>query len=224
MNTFLTLLLANLKLEFRVRETMLLLLSLVAMLSVIFSLGIGSAFIDPSVKLKIFPALLWILFLVAATVSVGRSFEYEGDLGALEGLLLTGISIPLIYLAKVVSNCIILLVGQGFSFLFLSMFMNVEVPNAEQLIPVFVAFTIGYSALATLLSGVTHTTKLKQILLPIILLPLLVPLFLCAIEMTYGVVLEGAAQFGASWFIMIIGLDLLYLVLGTGLFEAVIRE
>ncbi len=218
-------LLANcLRIEFRVRETVFLFLSLISMLVVIVALGVHAAVLEPTVKETLYPCLLWVVFLLSATAAVGRSFEYEGECGALDGLIMAGVPLTSIFLAKTGSNFIILFFGQCCAAFLLAIFLNVPLPSLAGVVPVFVTALLGYAALATLLSGIAVSAKLKQILLPIILLPLLFPIFLCAIELTYMARLEDAPAWGSPWFAFLLGLDVLYLVLGVNLFEFVVRE
>jgi ABC-type transport system involved in cytochrome c biogenesis permease component len=80
------------------------------------------------------------------------------------------------------------------------------------------------AALLTLLAAVASTSKLKGILLPIISIPVLFPVFLCGMEMTTELVLNGALAEGSPWPLVLLCAETLYLVAGINLFEMAVRE
>ena len=223
MKGFFTLVRKDLLNESRRYETWTALVSISILLSVIASCGVSAAFLEPNAVRKLFPALLWMIFLFASTASVSRSFEYECELNGLGGLLLAGASPSIIFLAKFLVNFVAISLSQLFSTAVLMALLDVGAP----LLP-FSTLTLlvsaGYSALATLLSGMAMTAKLKGLLLPLILLPLLFPLFFCAVELGAGAMSSGSLETSSTWFSLLIVLDLVYLSLGTLLFEYVIRE
>lgn len=215
----------NLRLEFRLKETITILLSLAVMLAVIVSLGLSSAFVDESVRMRLFPALIWILFILSAAVSVGRSFEYELEHAALGGILLSGVTPATIYLAKFLSNFCILLVGQLANILALAIFSAVSInASMAHLLIVSGVVVLAYAALSTLLAGMSVSSRLKQILLPIILIPLVFPLFFAAMELTFQIMLEQRLDFASPWFSLLFVLLVTYIALGLNLFGHVIAE
>ena len=225
MQALFVLLKKDLILELRNRETLGLIVCLAILLSVVVSLGVSSSFLNEETVAKLYPALLWIIFVFAATISIGRSYEYEQQNRAIEGLILSGVEPWLIYLAKVLSNCCVVLLGHAVAIVVLSTLLNLSVWGiSAQLMLVSVFVILGYTALATLLAGIASTAKLKDMLLPLILLPLLFPLFFAALEITAALFVENRIDFGSMWVSMLIGLDVLYLVLGINLYEFVIKE
>jgi ABC-type transport system involved in cytochrome c biogenesis permease component len=80
------------------------------------------------------------------------------------------------------------------------------------------------AALLTLLAAVASTSKLKGILLPIISIPVLFPVFLCGMEMTTELVLNGALSDGSPWPLLLLCAETLYLIVGINVFELAIRE
>jgi len=225
MRAFLELFAANFKLEFRVKETAVLMLTLAIMLSVVVSLGLGSALFDSKTRLLLFPALIWIVFLFSATVSIGRSFEYEIPNAALDGVILSGTSPAAIYLSKATFNLLVMLLSHVCAFCCLCAFLNVDL---FQVLPEFLIVSLlvllGYSSLATLLSAISISSRLRQILLPLLLLPLIFPLFFCAIELTFQLTLNRQLDFSSIWFSLLLGIDVVYLALGINLFEYAIKE
>lgn len=217
-------------LELRVRETASLLVALAVMLATIMGFGISSAFLDPLDKTHLFPAMVWLLFMLNAAVSLGRSFEYEVEHRVLEGVLLTGVSPAAIFFAKWCTNLGGLAVAQAIGVTVLGVLMGVEVLGVwKEFTLICVGVLMGYSALATLLAALVTTSRLRGVLLPLLLIPLLFPLFFCAVELTSmlqqgGLFRGGRVLWDSPWAFLLAGLALLYVALGALLFEFTIRD
>lgn len=211
--------------ELRAKEVLVLLVSLALLFSVIVAVGVNSSSLNPETTQRIFPMLLWVVFVLGATISIGKSLDMELRHMAIEGLLLTGISPAFIFLAKLVSNTLLILVGHLVSFVALSILLNVDtIAVLPEFLILSTLVVIGYAALSTLLSGIAASSKLKGFLLPILLIPLLFPLFFSALELSFILFIEKHLLVNSIWLSLLIGLDVLYILLGLNLFQHVIRE
>lgn len=162
--------------------------------------------------------------MFGATVSVGKTYDYELEHAGLEGLLLAGVSPVQIYLAKVFSSSCLVCIGQVTAIVALSVLLNVSVLSVLPALVLVTLLTVfGYTALAALFAAMTGTARMRQMLLPLILLPLLFPLFIAATELTAAVI-DGSFDLTSPWLSVLIGLDVIYLVLGVNLFEFVVRD
>ncbi len=214
-----------LRLEARLGETLILMVLLSVIVSVILSVGVSSSFLDGASKQKLFPALIWVVFVVCATVSIGRSYEYELEHRALDGLLVNGVSPITIFLSKSLISVMLLVIAQGVSICTLGVLMNVEFfSDALSIGVISILVILAYAPLATLLSAIAMTSRLRQVLLPLILIPLIFPLFFAAVELTASVTHSHTLDLSSAWLSLLIGLDVVYLTLGINLFEYVIRE
>jgi heme exporter protein B len=211
------------------------LLSLAILVAVVISFGVTSVFLDPREREQLFPALVWLAFVLNAAVSLGRSFEYEVEHRAIDGLLVVGVAPEAIFFAKWLVNSVVLVLAHAVGVLALAVLLNVS------LVSVLAPFSIvsgvviaAYSALATLAAALSTTSRLRGALLPLILLPLVFPLFFCAVELTtqlmqqhltLGSVADGEiVGLRGGWFQMLLGLGALYLFLGAMLFDGAVRE
>lgn len=213
------------KLEFRIRETLAVMLSLSVLISVVVAFGVTTVFLDPSGRDRLFPAAIWICFILNAAVSLGRSFEYETEHRAIDGLLLSGVSPATIFLSKTMVNSIVLGLAHAASVVGLGVLLGVSlVPVLPEFVALSVIVMIAYSALATLTAALTTGSRLRSTLLPILLLPLALPLFFCGVELTTELTLGDSFSFGGAWGQLTLGLSVLYVGLGVALFESVVRE
>jgi len=212
-------------LEFRVRDAVTLLLSLSIMFAVIAGFGITSASLEPRVRERLFPALLWLCFMVNAAVALGRSFEYESEHKVLDGLLLAGVPPAVLFFAKATVNILVLCAGQVAGVTVLGMLLGVSlVPHFGLFSAVSLLVIVGYSALATIVAALTAGARLRNVLLPLILLPLLFPLFFCAIELTTLILEQGILPLSSQWLSLLAGLTVVYVALGATLFEFAVGD
>jgi len=137
------------------------------------------------------PGVLWVAFLFAGTMGLNRSFMLEKENGCLEGLILTPADRTAIYFGKLISNLIFLLVMEIFILPLFMVFFNVDLISflGPLLIVIFLG-TLGFCAIGTLLSSLASNLKTREIMLPILLYPLIVPVVIAVVKMT-GQVLDG---------------------------------
>ena len=215
----------DLLLELRTKETLALMLFLSLLCGAILSFGVQSAFINDHTVRTIYPMLLWFLCVVTAAVAVGRTYEYELQHAALDGVLLTGVNAALIFLAKAACTALLIFIGEVCSAAALAVLLNVSLNDVWlPLLALIALVAIGYASLAAMIAAIASTSKLKSLLLPLILLPLLTPLFFAAVELSNALFALGALSYGSTWFSLLVGLDLLYVVLGINLYEYVIKD
>ncbi len=106
-----------------------------------------------------------------------------------------------------------------FSVLFYSPFLA----HFIELILLSLVTSIGFSSLGTLLSGLTTDLRFREILLPILLFPLLVPLLLASVKITQSVILGQGIWEVIDWFKLLIGFDLIFLIVSYLTFEFVME-
>ncbi len=225
LSQFFTLLRKDLLLEARAKETITVMVCLSMLLAVVGALGMSSSFLDQNAVLRVAPTLIWTAFLFSATAALGRSLEHELEFRAVDGLVTAGAAFELVYLSKLCANGFVLVVGHAAASILLLGLLDLGVPGG---IPAFLAVSatviFGYCALAVLMAGISATARVRGVLLPLILLPLLFPLILGAIELTTALFLDSVFEPLGFWFTFLLFLDVLYLVLGINLYPQVIRE
>ena len=170
------------------------------------------------------PGVFWVTFLLAGILSLNKSFQIEKDNYCLEALLLSPISRGAIFLGKMGWNvCFILLIQllviPVFSLLFYGPFLN----NIFELLLLSLLTAIGFSSLGTMLSALTVDVRFKEIILPILLFPLLVPLLLASVKITQVVLTDGSLMDVTDWIKLLIGFDVIFLVISYLTFEYVME-
>jgi ABC-type transport system involved in cytochrome c biogenesis permease component len=213
------------QLEIRGRELLTLLLCNAMLMAVLVGAGVSSAVLTGEQTTKIFPMLLWVVFLLSSATSVARFNEQELEGRAFEGLLLAGVTGSQMYLSKWLVLSSFLALSFMALVTMLSIALDVSLSGSlSSLFVVGVATSTALAALLVLLAAVASTSKLKGVLLPIISLPLLFPVFLGGVEMTSQLVISGALDEYAPWPYLLLCANTIYLVAGINLFDVAIRE
>jgi heme exporter protein B len=157
--------------------------------------------------------MLWVTFIFGALLGLNRSFAHEKDEGCLDGLLLCPVDRVTIFLAKMIGNLIFLLVIQAlavpvFSLFFVSRSYLSDLPA---FLAVLLLADLGVCSVGTLLATISMNTKARDLLLPIVFLPLIIPVLIAATLATTAIFAQ-TASLGS------LGSKLLFLAAYDGIF------
>jgi heme exporter protein B len=208
--------------EMRTKELFTSMLTFSLLVTVIFSFTFG--FSTELVKLGA-PAMLWITFTFASVLGLSRSFALEKEGNAVLGLLLTPTDRSLIYIGKMISGTIfVFIVGLIIVPMFILFFNLGFISTLVPLIPVIFLGALGFVSVGTLFSAMAMNTRLREVLLPILLFPIIIPLIVSAVKLT-GLVLEGKPlSEGSSALQLLIAFDIIFIAACAVVFEFVIEE
>lgn len=212
----------DLRVELRTKET----LASLLLLGVLTLLILSFAF-DPTSALRpeAAPGALWVAVTFAAAVALGRSFLAERENDCLTGLLLTPIDRGSIYLAKAASNFILMGIAQaGVIPVFILFF---DVAPTTGLIGVLLAVALGLlglAALGTLFAAISVRTRAREVMLPLLLLPLIVPLFIGGVSVTTDLLAGRDFATVRPWLETMLAFDVIFLVVGWMVFGYAIED
>ncbi|HVY55736.1 MAG TPA: heme exporter protein CcmB [Thermodesulfobacteriota bacterium] len=208
--------------ELRTKELITSMLTFSLLVTVIFSFAFG--FSTSAARLAV-PAMLWITFSFAGVLGLSRSFALEKEGSAVLGLLLTPTDRSLIYFGKMISNALFVFVVGIIIVPMFVLFFNLGFSDTIlPLIPVVLLGSIGFVAIGTLFSAMAVNTRLREVLLPILLFPIIIPLIVSAVKLS-GLVLEGKPlSQGASALQLLIAFDIIFIAACAVVFEYVIEE
>src|SRR5262252_9491289 len=178
----------ELRTEFRSRELLTTTVVFILVIVVLFSFTF-----DPSVSesRRFGPGLLWLAFLFSASLMLQPCFVKERTNDTLSALRLSVGDPFAIFLAKLVSNTCLLLLTQILLLPIFAVLYNVKVfPVFPKLLLVFLLGSIGVSVTGTALSAVSAQARMRELLLPLLLLPLLVPILIASTEATAALLSE----------------------------------
>ncbi len=143
-----------------------------------------------SVRLAV-PGVLWVAFAFSGTLGLNRMFAAEKENSCLQGLLMIPVDRGVIYLGKMLAATTFMLITEFVVFIFSLIFFNLTVWNEiPYLALIFLIGTLGFTAVGALLSAISANTKMREVLLPLILFPVVLPVIVNAVEAT-SIVLNG---------------------------------
>lgn len=208
--------------ELRTKETLSSMLIFCLLVIVIFNIAFepGSEYLG-----EVIPGILWVAFTFAGTLGLNHSMVAEQENGCLQGLLLCPIDYSAIYAGKLIGNILFILLSEIIILPIVAVLYNVSLlPILGKLIAIIGLATIGFSAVGTLLAAMAVNTRTREVLLPILLFPVVVPVIVAAVKST-SQVLQGDtwAQF-SLWIQLLIGYDVIFLVVSFLVFEYVVGE
>lgn len=159
------------------------------------------------------PGVLWVAFIFAGTLGLNRSFAIEKQNGCLQGIMLTPADRTAIYFGKMISNLVFLLIMEAFILPVFAIFFNVDILRVlGPLLFVIFLGSLGFCVLGTLLSSMASNLKTREIMLPILLYPLLVPVVIGSVKMTTQLLAGKPLSDMTNW----IGLTLCFVIIFIG--------
>ncbi len=169
------------------------------------------------------PGLLWVAYVFAAVLGMNRGFALELENEALAGLALAPVDRGWIYLGKFLANVLLLGIAQATTAVFFAVLFDVDLLGvAAPFLGVALLGAIGLSAAGTLFAGIAVRTRYREVMLPLLLFPLLVPLLVGAVQATASL-LEGEGVDGSALQLLAV-YDAVFLIASTILFEYVLDE
>ena len=171
--------------------------------------------------------MLWVVFIFSSLLGLNRSFVHEKDEGCLDGLLLCPVDRVTIFLAKMTANLVFLGVIQALAVpVFLLFFATTSfASHLPAFLLVLVLSDLGIAALGTLLATISMNTRARDLLLPIVFLPLIIPLLIAAASGT-SAVFAGTASLASllGRLVFLVVYDVVFLVLAYGTYDFAIGE
>ena len=189
---------------------------------IIFIFSINLSLIQAS---EVGPGVLWVAFLFAGTIGLNRSFMLEKENDCLQGLLLAPMDRTALYFGKLVSNLVFLLIMEVFTLPLFMVFFNIDLlPHLLPLLYVIFVGTLGFCAVGTLLSSLSVNLKTRDIMLPILLYPLIIPIIIGSVRMT-GQVLAGEPLSNMmNWVSLTLCFDIIYIAISIMVIDFVLEE
>src|SRR5512136_765224 len=172
----------DLLIELRTKDSLNAMLFFGIVVLVVFNFALESA--RESIRQAV-PGVLWVAFVFSGTLGLNRMFAAEKENSCLQGLLMVPMDRGIIYLGKTLAATVFMLIAEAVIFVFSLVFFNLTVwAEIPYLILVFLIGTLGFTAVGTLLSAISVNTRMREVLLPLILFPVVLPILVNAVEAT----------------------------------------
>ncbi len=210
--------------EFRTKES----LSAMLVFSLLVMIAFNFAF-EPGMKSRqeVGPGILWVAFSFAGILGLNRTFVYEKDKECIQGLMLCPVDHGSIYIAKLIGNLIFMFIVEMITLPIFAVFFNISIINILfSLVVVIFLTTVGFSSVGTIFSAISVNTRARDVMFPILFLPIVFPIIMGAVKMT-GRIFDGKGLFDevvSSWLVLVGAFDIIFLVVSFLVFEYVIEE
>lgn len=207
-------------LELRTKDFVVSVFVLSLLVILIFSFAI-----EPSPQLveRVAPGVLWTAFIFGGVLGLTRSFALERDGGNLRGMLLAPVPRDAIYVGKMLASLIFMLVVEVLVYPAFGVLFDLPLFRAE-LILVAVLATLGISAVGTLFSAMAVNTRAREVMLPLLFLPAVVPVVIAAVEASAAAIAGGGAGEVLRWLPLLAAYDAVFLVACAFAFHFVVEE
>ena len=169
------------------------------------------------------PGVLWVAVLFAGVLGLGRAFTHERERGSMEGLLLCPADRGTIFVAKFLANLTFIGAAEIVIVPVYDSFFDVAALRPG-VVAVILLATIGFAAVGTVFGAMSVNTRAKEVMLPVLLLPIVTPLIIGAVRAT-GVLIDGG-EFSEiwTWVNLLIAVDVVYLTVSFLVFEFVLED
>jgi len=179
--------------------------------------------LDARARISASAGILWATFAFAGTLGLNRSMALEAENKSMDGLLSAPIERSAIYFGKFIGNLLFMLIVELITLPIYSILYNTNlfVPG---LLLVILLGSIGYAAVGTLLSSMAVQTRTRDLLLPVLLFPVVLPLLIAAVRASSGYLNGSAADFILPSLNLIIVFDVVMVALGYMFFDYIVEE
>lgn len=212
----------DLRIEFRSKEKVysMFIFSLLVMVIFNFAFEPGASYIN-----DVAPGVLWVAFTFAASLGLSRSFMLEKEEDCMQGLMLSPLDRSGIYLGKFLGNFFFTIAMEVISLPFFAVFFNLSLVSSipSLMIIIFLA-TFGFIAVGTLFSALSVGIRGGEMILPLLLFPMQVPVIISAVKAT-GMIMAGM-EIGeyANWLKILVAFDIIFFIAPFVIFEYLIEE
>jgi heme exporter protein B len=210
----------DLQAELRSRELLatMLLFALLSVLVFSFALQLNRLAQEEAVA-----GVLWVTVIFASILGLNRSMAMERENGSIDAMLLAPVHRGAIFLGKLIGNLIFTLTVGLLLLPLMSLLYNMNLFKLW-LLGILVLGVLGISITGTLLAAMTVQTRAREALLPIVMLPVVLPVMLAAVNASNGIIANLPFSDWATWPQVLIAVNLIYFVLSLLIFRFVIEE
>jgi len=210
----------DLLLEWKNKDAVLAMTAFTALVLLLFAIAVESI---PALLRDIAPGAVWITYLFAAILGFNRVAMVERENNAMYTLLVAPIDRSLLFISKFTVNFLLISLVQVLSLPLIMLFFNIDIfLMMGSLSWIFILTTLGMSAIGTLFSAMLVNIRMKDVLMPLLTFPLLVPLLIAAVSLTRAVF--NGQELQSTWVNLLLAYDVIFITAGTILYEFLLEE
>ncbi len=170
------------------------------------------------------PGLLWMTFVFAGILGMNRAFAGERENDSLQGLMLAPVDWGAIYLGKMLANLFFMLIAEAIILFCFTLFFNFAFPHPGWVIGITFLGTLGFASVGTILAAISMNTRMSDVMLPLLLLPVALPAVIGAVQSTAAAFTNPPGEGLAFWVKFLVVFNVIFVTLPLLLFEYVLEE
>ncbi|MGD0131198.1 MAG: heme exporter protein CcmB [Bryobacteraceae bacterium] len=179
--------------------------------------------LEPEQIRDIAGGLLWLIFAFAGTLILNRSFARELVNDCLDALLASPVSGAQLFFGKCLANYVLIIIVECISLPVFAIFYNIRLPQRLALLfLVMLLGTWGITVIGTLFSAMTVNLRLRELMLPTLIYPMLIPALIGAIELSRALITGGPLAENMIWFRILVAFNVIFTILSLALVEIVL--
>ncbi len=210
----------DLSTEFRSREMLSSMLVFALLVIILFNFALE---LESRTSASLTAGLLWVTFAFAGTLGLNRSMAMEKDRGCLDGLLLAPVDRSVIFFGKAAGNLIFMMLVEVIVLPVYSILFNINL-FTPGLVLVILLGSIGYVVVGTLLSSMTVQARTRDVLLPILLFPVILPVLIAAVKASGGFIQRIETPDIMPWINLLVVYDVVFTALAWMTFDFIVEE
>ncbi|MCH7587004.1 MAG: heme exporter protein CcmB [Chloroflexi bacterium] len=179
--------------------------------------------LDARTRGTVTAGVLWVTFAFSGTLGLNRSMAIEKERGCFDGLLLAPVDRSAIYFGKVLGNLLFMLIVELLVIPLYSILYNINLFIPELFLVILLG-SIGYTVVGTLLSSMAVQARTRDLLLPILLFPVVLPLLIAAVNASKGILQGFERSEIMFWLNILIVYDIIFTAVGFMAFDYVVEE
>lgn len=212
----------DLRIEYRSRHAFLTTLFFALLILIIFNFAFDPG--NEAIKDAV-PGILWVSLLFPGVIQLNRSFQSEREEGTLYGLILAPIDRGVLFFGKFLANwLLLLLVDLMVLFAFFIFYNLVFSASILWLALLITLVSLVFSSVGTLFAAMVSGVRARDVLLPILLFPILIPVVIAAVNATRGLLTPDGAEFFAQWLKLLIVSDVIFIAGSFMVFDFVLED
>jgi len=207
-------------LEARTKDIVVAVLVFSLLVIVIFNFAIDPT---PATIGLVAPGVLWVAFVFGGVLGITRSFALEKDNNSMLALMMTPVSRDTLFYGKMLANLIFMLLVEALAFPVFAILFNFPL-FVWELIPVAFLSTLGIVTVGTVFSAMAVNTRAREVMLPLLFLPVVLPAVIAAVEISGLVLRGGPFSEIAPWLPLLTAFDAVFLVASPIAFHMVVED
>lgn len=209
----------DLRSEIRSKEAVNASISFALVILLLFSFAFD---LEPQQMREIAGGLLWLIFAFAGALILNRSFARELVNDCLDALLSSPVSGAELFFGKCLANYVLIVIVECVSLPVFAIFYDVRLPHLGMLFVVMLLGSWGITVIGTMFSAMTVNLRLRELMLPTLVYPMLVPALIGAIQLSRVLITNGSLAENFIWFRILVAFNVIFTVLGLALVEIVL--